>query len=100
MSYRIERRDNTTASKHLNKEEMQQAKYGILRRAVSCDMTYLDRRDHYHSIYYNKMVCAPGFGTHSFNLSALPPLFSSRPPRDAWIHWDSQLDQFGVNRRV
>ncbi|ELR15000.1 protein kinase domain containing protein [Acanthamoeba castellanii str. Neff] len=61
MSYRIERRDNTTASKHLNKEEMQQAKYGILRRAVSCDMTYLDRRDHYHSIYYNKMVCAPGF---------------------------------------
>ena len=81
MSYRIERRDNTAASsKHLNKEEMQQAKYGILRRAVSCDMTYLDRRDHYHSIYYNKMVCAPGFGTHSFHLFLWPPpLFSQRP---------------------
>jgi hypothetical protein len=62
MSYRVARKDNQHTS---TKEEMQQAKYGILRRAVSCEMTYLDRRDHYHSIYYNKMVCAPGFGTGS-----------------------------------
>jgi serine/threonine protein kinase len=59
MSYRVARKDNQHTPS--TKEEMQQAKYGILRRAVSCEMTYLDRRDHYHSIYYNKMVCAPGF---------------------------------------
>lgn len=63
-------------AKPLTKEEMQQAKYGLYRRVVSCDMTYLDRRDHYHSLYYNKMVCAPGFGTAPSSFAS-PTLFST-----------------------